>query len=512
MLVQWFNARAVKTDAEAPAWHAAVTQCQNLLDMIQHAGLSSLSAPQLRHLAAEATQGAGGDRPFTPEAGLAHVGAPGSVAGAVPVIVWWRFDDVSVSGVSRLPLTRAERDELQSLGVVLQDPGRAAAIQARRWRRPLEQASERMLLVCPAKDIDGEDLHPHPLWDELVARVDEKNTRRVAERTLMRASLAGLVPQRRRDALPPLAPQRAWAVPAGRIPRRETESPSSVETLFGCPFQWALKYAAKLEAADSAQVEEAASPRLLGSLLHHIMNRLFDGPARSGVDAAAEAGATFDREGPRLVAALFLPGAEAQREHVRRVAAGTARALVDMMTAKNLQVVATEVTRTGQAFGGGFAGRVDLVLGGPSGGVDARCIVDLKWGGAGRKHKLLEAGAAVQLASYAYLEAGGGAPFPAVGYYVMDGQRLLTTQPGAFQAAEAVEGPTPGETWRRVEATHAREWKDLDAGLLTARGIDTETEKPQKQPEVEGDVLRIPPACHYCDYGLLCGLVVKECA
>ncbi|MGE5199249.1 MAG: PD-(D/E)XK nuclease family protein [Rhodospirillaceae bacterium] len=510
MLVQWFNARAVTADDEAPAWHAAVAQCQTLLDMIQHAGLTSLSAPQLRHLVAEATQGAGGDRPFPPEAGLSHVGAPGSVAGAVPLIVWWRFDDVSAGGIPRLPLTRAERDELESLGVVLQDPGRAAAIQARRWRRPLEQASERLLLVCPGKDIDGEDLHPHPLWDELVARVDEKNTRRVAERTLMRASLAGLVPQQRREALPPLAPRRVWAVPAGRIARRETESPSSVEMLFGCPFQWALKYAAKLEAADSAQVEEAASPRLLGSLLHHVMNRLFAGPPLGAAEAAAEAGAVFDREGPRLVAALFLPGAESQREHVRRVAAATARALFDMMQARKLRVIDTEVTRTGQAFGAAFIGRVDLVLGGPSGGVGSRRIVDLKWGGAGRKQQALEAGAAVQLASYAYLEAEGRAPFPAVGYYVMDGQRLLTTQPDAFQAAEAVEGPTPEETWRRVEATHAREWSDLDQGTLTARGVETETAKVLKEPQAEGDLLRIPPACHYCDYGALCGLVVKE--
>ena len=68
-----------------------------------------------------------------------------------------------------------------------------------------------------------------------------------------------------------------------------------------------------------------------------------------------------------------------------------------MMKAKGLQVVATEVTRTGQAFGAAFIGRVDLVLGGPSSGADARRIVDLKWGGAGRKQKLLEAGAAVLL-------------------------------------------------------------------------------------------------------------------
>jgi hypothetical protein len=458
----------------------------------------------------EATQGIGGDRPFPAEAGLAHVGAPGSVAGAVPVIVWWRFDDVSDAAIQRLPLTRAERDELDSLGVVLQEPGRIAAVQARHWRRPLEQAAERLLLVCPEKDIDGEDLHPHPLWDELVARVDETNTRRVAERALMWPSLVRMVPQSRREALPPVQPRRVWAVTAGRIARRETESPSSVETLFGCPFHWALRYAARLEAADSAQVEDAASPRLLGSLLHHIMNRLFAGPSRSGAEAAAEAGAVFDREGPRLVAALFLPGADAQREHIRRVAAATARALFEMMSAKKLRVIATEVTRSGQAFGAAFAGRVDLVLGGPPGRAAAPRILDLKWGGAGRKQKLLEAGAAVQLASYAYLESEGREPFPAVGYYVMDGQRLLTTQPEAFQAAEAVEGPTPADTWRRIQVTHAREWTELDAGRLTARGVETETEAPLKEPQTEGDMLRIPAPCHFCDYGALCGLAVEE--
>ena len=510
MLVQWFSGRAALADAEAPAWHAAVAQCRSLLDAIQYAGLASLTAAQLRHLVAEATKGAGGDRPFPPEAGLAHVGAPGCVAGPVPSIVWWRFDDASAGGVSRLPLTNPERAELAALGVVLPDPGRDAAIQARRWRRPLEQAAERLLLVCPEKDIDGEDLHPHPLWDELAARVDARNRRRVAERELMRPSLAGVVPQSPRAALPPLEARREWAVAAGRIARRKTESPSSVEAFFGCPFHWALKYAAKLEAADSAQVEDATSPRLLGSLLHHIMNRLFDGPPRSGAEAAAEAGAVFDREGPRLVAALFLPGADPQREHVRRVAAATARTLFDMMNAKKLRVIASEVTRTGRAFGGEFLGKVDVVLAGEPGADEAKRIVDLKWGGAPKKHKLLEVGAAVQLASYAYLEAEGRDPFPAVGYFVMDGQRLLTTQPGQFQAAEPVEGPTPAETWRRIQATHAQEWTELDAGRVTARGVESATGRPLEQPQVEGNLLRIPPPCNYCDYGILCGLAVEE--
>jgi hypothetical protein len=155
---------------------------------------------------------------------------------------------------------------------------------------------------------------------------------------------------------------------------------------------------------------------------------------------------------------------------------------------------------------------VDVVLAGGSGAGGAKRIVDLKWGGARKKHKLLEVGAAVQLASYAYLEAEGRDPFPAVGYFVMDGQRLLTTQPGQFQAAEPVEGPLPAETWRRIEATHAQEWTELDAGRVTARGVTSATGGPIQEPQVEGDLLRIPPPCHYCDYGILCGLAVEESA
>lgn len=511
MLVVWFNARASKADDDAPAWHAAVAQCQSLLDMIQHAGLSSLTPAQLRHLVIEATEDAGGDRPFPAEAGLGHVGGPGGVAGAAPLIVWWRFDDASAAGIPRLPLTRAERDELNSLGVELRDPGRVAAVEARHWRRPLDQAIERLLLVCPEKDIDGEDLHPHPLWDELVARVEAPNTRRVAERQLVRRSMRDVVPERRRERLALPAPRRAWSVAPGRIARRERESPSSVEKLFGCPFAWVLDYAAKLESADSAQVEDASSARLLGSLLHAIMNRLFAGPPLTGAEAAAAARDVFDRDGPRLVASLFLPGSDARREHVRRVAAATAQSLFDWMIAKNLRVTATEEPLAGQAFGAAFVGNVDLVLGGQPGDAHHSRIVDLKWGGANRKREMLEAGAAVQLAAYAYLEAQGREPFAPVGYYVMDGQRLLTTQPEAFQAAEAVEGPSPEVTWRRVQATHAHEWKNVDAGRLTARGITTEGEdKPIEKPKVEGDLLRIPPPCRWCDYHGLCGLTIQE--
>lgn len=504
MLRAWLVARLAVADADRAAWGAAAAQCGSLLDLVQHSGLVELSAAQLRRLVIEATEGVAGESPFPPQAGMPQVGAPGGVAGPVRRVVWWRFDEASAPGIMRLPLTRAERAELEALGVVLPDPGRVAAAQARRWRRPLSQVNEALLFVCPEKETAGGDLHPHPLWDELVSRVDAQNTRRFAEHALLRTSLAAVVPQSRRTLLPLPRPRRDWTVPAGRIERREKESPSSVQTLLGCPFQWALQYAGKVRAPDSAQVDDGTSRRVLGDLLHAIMNRLFAGPPRAPEDAAREAGAIFDREGPRLVAALFLPGADARREHVRRVAVRTASALYGLMATAGLRVLATEQERTGQAFGTAFGGRVDLVLGEP-----AR-ILDLKWSGAGSKRRALKEGTALQLAAYAFLERQGQGPFPPVGYFVMDAQRLLTTQPDAFQGAEAVAGPSPEETWRLAEETHAREWRAVAQGLLAARGIEpTEEASPAESRDEDGGPL-VPPACEWCDYDGLCGQAFAE--
>ena len=51
----------------------------------------------------------------------------------------------------------------------------ARRAMADRWRRPLLQATESLLLVCPQRTADGEDRYPHPLWDELVGKHgDEK--------------------------------------------------------------------------------------------------------------------------------------------------------------------------------------------------------------------------------------------------------------------------------------------------------------------------------------------------
>jgi hypothetical protein len=174
------------------------------------------------------------------------------------------------------------------------------------------------------------------------------------------------------------------------------------------------------------------------------------------------------------------------------------------MATAGLRVLATEQVRTGQAFDTSFEGRVDLVLGEP-----AR-ILDLKWSGAPSKRQALKEGTALQLAAYAFLERQGEGPFPPVGYFVMDAQRLLTTQPDAFQGAEAVAGPSPEETWRLAQETHAREWRAVAEGVLAARGVAPAEVEFDADPGNENGGPLLPPACKWCDYAGLCGQAFAE--
>jgi ATP-dependent helicase/nuclease subunit B len=505
MLRAWLVRRRGAAGDQAREWGVAAAQCESLLDLVRDAGLEALAAPQLRRLALEAARAADPGAPFPAEAGLAAVGAPGAVCGPAERIVWWSFDETSVPGVPRLPLTREELADLESGDAELPDAARLAAAAARRWSRPLAQARTALLLVCPVRGSANDGLHPHPLWDEIVARVDAKNTRRTAEHALLRADLAEAVPRTPRAALPLPAPRRAWSVPAGRVAAPGHHSPTGLEALFGCPFGWALERVAGIRDPEPGGLGDGTDSTTLGRLLHAVLERLFAGPPRSPEDAERAAEALFRCEGPRLVAGLFMPGRDALRERACRAAARTARDLFALMQARDVRVTASERTLERAALGTTLQGRVDLVLGEPP------LVLDLKWGGAARKRGALAEGTSIQLAAYSFLARSDDGPFPPVGYYVMEGQRLLTTEPGAFHGAETVAGPSPGETWGLVVATHGLEWRVVTEGRLEARGIvEGEDARPCKKAAVEDGHLVVPPACGWCSLGALCGRAFAE--
>ena len=498
MLRAWLAGLAQVSDTPGNA-RAGLAQCGLFLSLVRGSGLTEFSEPLLHRFLAEATRAVAADAPFAAQAGLGHIGLPGSMAGEARHVIWWSFDQRSLVPVPRLPLTRAERDELTAQGVELPAPARLAAAQAQRWQRPLLQTTQALLLVCPERDEADEELHPHPLWDEVLAHIGGPGAvRKGVVARLVCSSFADRLPRERRERLDVPAPQRRWKMAAGRIARREKESPSSIETLLGCSFKWTLDYPGRLREAESPFVSDASNSQLLGSLLHRLLGQLFASDPPAPDAAEARAGALFDRESPRLAAVLWLPGAETMRAQVRRAMVRTASTLATLLHTTGARVLASEQAREGRAFDTKFSGTPDLLLGPP------RRIIDLKWGGASFRRTSLAQGTALQLAAYSFLSQEGGT-FPPVAYLIMGAQRVLTTTPEQFPGAESVTGPSPEATWRLIEQAHVTRWTAVQAGNVEASGVSAADDDVPKESKVVNGQLVMEPPCRFCSFASLCG-------
>ena len=498
LLARWLRARAEREEDDSPKWSAALAQCDEFIRLVKLSGLDTLSAPQLQRFVDSATSAAGVSPAAPAEAGIHRVTSPGAIVGPAEHIVWWSFTQRSAPSVATLPLSARERAVLLAAGVELPDPGRIAVGNAIHWRRPLLQATDHLLLVCPQHTADGEEEYPHPLWDELIANaVDDKlATKRLVNKTA-RFSTEPIRRQRRPLELP--IPVRQWAIPTHAVRRREQESPTSVENLLRCGFKWVLEYCGRVRAGSSAQLP--AAEKLIGRVVHEIMGTLLANGPTSSTEAEIEAGRLFDKEGPRLAAVLFLPGADAARGQARRIVTASARDLFGLVEKAGLNVVAVETDFEGIALGGVLRGRPDLVVGPPT------TIIDLKHGGEKYRLAELEAGTALQLAAYSRIVSDESAtPAPHVAFYILQSQRLLALSPSPFSQAEAVHGPGAVETWDAVQSAHRERWTEIDCGTLIASGIagDDGTEPLSEDAVIDGSLV-LSPSCRFCTLGALCG-------
>lgn len=502
LLREWLQAR-LDTETGTESMKAALKQCRVFRRLVMASTETTVSEPQLRRLVAEATRSLASASPFRARAGFASVDTPGSIAGPARRIVWWNFNGSSVFAERRMPLTQAELDDLAAQGVVLPLPEQAAASQAAHWQRPLMQATETLLLVCPMVGPTGESQHPHPLWDEIAARVPSGPEQRERLDRLECRSLATRVDMQPREKLARPQPVREWKVPQGRIDRRETESPSSIETFLGCPLKWVFDHVARLRGFDDPSLPNAEDPRLLGNLMHELINQMFLHGVPDPSRVTAEAERLFDRELSRHAAPLALPGAETERAQARRIFVRTAERMSELLARTGSKLLESEQTQGGFAFGTEFEGTPDLVIGPP------RRVLDLKWGRATYLSQSLERGTAFQLAAYSYLTSDGDV-FPGVAYFIMGAQKMFTTAPELFPGAEPVEGPSPKETWDLYQKVHAERWTRIESGHIEALGVPKGDEQVPKETTLNEGVLTVEPPCKICDYAAMCGRAFRQ--
>jgi len=270
-----------------------------------------------------------------------------------------------------------------------------------------------------------------------------------------------------------------------------------------------VHYAGRVSSGLSADL--ATGPLLIGTLAHTLFERVLQevidkapGAPKTPEAAANQVRKLFAEEGPRLAAEYFLPGADARRAQVEHMLSDAASELFRMLVARKLRVHSVEHELETEALGTTLRGRADLVLDQPL------SIVDLKFGAAGYRAASLRDGTAYQLAAYSHAARKRGT-YPPVAYFIIASQRLLTTSPEAFPGAEALEGPSPKETWEATATAYEAAWAEVRRGNLVAPAIgeDGRAAKPVSDHVDEGGLVLSPP-CRYCEFSALCGAAFVE--
>lgn len=455
------------------------------------------------------------------EAGrLDHVDSAARLFVARERVVWWGF--VGEPPPPPSPFRRGELALLRRAGVLVPDAAELLRARFEGFVRAVCAAEHQLVLVIP-EQVAGERCSPHPLLDELVARLlgtdealealaltpDELARGEKLAARLVRAPTCAA------RAAPLPGARHQWRVDPALIRPREAESASSLEKLIGCPLHWTLHYQAGLRSRNRGGLPSGTL--LAGKLGHRLVEELHASGGLAGeleqVRAAAER--AFDGLVEREGAGLLAAGASDERHQLRAELAEAVVALVALLREGDLQVAGVEVPVEAELGRRALRGSIDLLVRTREG--DER-VLDLKYGSSPYGKKLT-AGHAIQLAIYAEArrqQSGAAAPPPAA-YFSLRTQRLLATDAAAHFRRRAQPGPPLAQTSAQIQNTLDAIASALDGGRVPVAGVrEMAAVGFLKTLGVTGEGasrhLALPPddTCRYCKFSPVCGRSWEE--
>jgi ATP-dependent helicase/nuclease subunit B len=491
VLMDWGRGRlGTAEEDERPGWTAMLKQMENLTRLAQLCGLESLNAAQLRRAIHDSASEISLPPLSEAQAGVNIVKSPGSIVGPARRIIWWDFTLNGTNPPAPPPLTLAEKNELAEFGVALPEPGEEALLLSHSWRRPLQSAQKSLLMVCPARGDEGQEMFTHPVWDEIACSAGD------GKYLLSGPNLKSCTAKEQRDSMTMPEPVTTWQGPLDTFNLRETESASSLQSLCGCPFQYLLQYWCKIRAAGGWSLPSQV--QLEGLLMHEILSEVFMSWPMKPEQAAEEAEQLLMQRGPLLAANLFLPGMKAALAQTRRTLSGAVRVLVDHLTEAGLVPTETEESLEFEMPELGFSlyGRPDLVAQGT--------VIDFKRSGAGFWLDRLKNGSAVQLACYGRLlnPHKKDNRWPPAAIFILRDASMLSLDLKVFPTVDPVSGPSLAETWEGLVDLVENRKKELVRGEIQAIGL---LEDCPESSCLAPEGLEVAPSCKYCDFGLLCG-------
>jgi RecB family exonuclease len=499
-LAEYFAARLATHDKDATthlaAAYAQVAGLAVNLEALAQQGEEILLSRTLQTLVHQVT-GPGVANPLAE----AEIGCLSAVTNSAAVIesfdrvIWWQLGAPVMQ--QRYPWSRREMQELVKSGVDLPSLDTVLARIAAEWLRPVFASREELTLVLPPK---GEEVHP--LWLMIEALVEGARIEPV-EQVLVDANAASGLAE---VALaPPLPRKRWWRLPDdARIPPRKHESYSSLEIFLNNPYEWVLKYVARLQPSSILSV--SSDFRLFGNLAHRLIERFYRSDGALAISTATIE-CWFEQAFRQIVeeegAVLLMRG---RRPDLLKLRGGLRRALLtlhEQLNEARVVKVQPEVEMAGSFTGGELAGIADLVATKPGG---ARAILDMKWSGSRKYADMLAEGRHLQLAVYGELMRQGSGVWPHVAYFVLDQARLFAPDAAFFPGARVVakqDIESAAHLWKQFLETWKWRRAQMDAGLIEV--VIEGVEETEASIAPEGGLAVEVRDPRYNDYFVLAG-------
>lgn len=497
-LSRWMSARA-EVDGTAPElralFRAAASQAREAQLCLDdwRGGEERISRLQLERLLEDVTAVGTPLPDHDAEVGsLPVLRAPGAAIEPAARLVWWDFTEPQLP--SRLPWSRREQASLERHGARFIPAERRFDSLRRRWLRPILAAEKQLVLLRPERRA-GEPARLHPLGNLIEALVGKSLPIIDLDRELAGefGSLRLALPLEEQPpaVLPP--PRRWWRFADGELlGGREEESFSSLEAFLFSPYQWLLKYKARLRGGALSHI--ADGNRLKGTLFHRLVELLLTDPAQDWrtLDDEALARVTamhLDRLFAEEGAVFLLPGQRREKQALHDIACRSVSGLVRQLRAAKVVGTRLEEETSGHFTGGRLAGTIDLLVANDQG---REAVIDLKWGGGKYRIAELKENRALQLALYAWLRKKEGR-WPAQAYYILSESRFLAQNRDYFPQATicppADENAHAGTLWLEFEKAWRWRREQFDRGLVEVTVTGTSADGDSSPPD---DALAIP--------------------
>lgn len=397
-----------------------------------------------------------------------HAEHAGTFYNGIDKVIWWNCQ--ATDHVQRWPWSQTERTALAANGVLLQSANEQLDCLGKAWLRPVLAAREQCIVV-----LHNDAENHHPAWDQILSATEGLPIVLAADSDLTEA--LG-VPQGvlSPHALPPKS--RWWQLLSDTaLLKRSTESYSSLDAYINSPYQWLLRYAAKVEPGSLIAI--ADGNLLKGNLAHRLYQQFFTlHPDIAAIDSTL-ASTWVNQYTPILLeqegAVLLEPGRKAEGEHFIDLLRHSLSVLVEQLQQANVIKVQMELWQEGLYTGGGLNGSIDLLATCADG---SEAVVDIKLGGGNYRREALHDSSYLQLATYGQLRlAAGAASYPKLSYFIVVDAQMLSLDHDFFPTAECIvpqNHENQAQYWKRFEDTWHWRKDQFDKGLVEVTIADTE--------------------------------------